>query len=521
MLVCLLSAAMLAGSTFASDAAKADIDALRKEFDDLRKQADSLPLSSRTGSVDRALDNRYGPNAPVTTKDGKLKLGLLDQVWFQAYSKDNRGLFDKAGGAAGPDTNEATDNSTYRVRRTEMYFTMDIHENIQAFVNWDPAREAQSYPIATDNQANQSIFKRINQDAPEFDAANGPKLASTTLVSQIQNGTGSPERTLKDAWINYHGVVPHTDFQVGLFKARLGEEGLRNPGELDFAERAMGTFLVDDKQRELGALAHTTWWDDRFQAWLGVLDGAGNFYASAGGGNYNRSDDNNDKDFNYRVLVRPLWNDIHETWWGRMEIGMSAQMGHHGGSGSLDPVDNPVNGLNRERTWATFDDGWFYYAFGKKLSGWWTRAEFEWLKDRNAPGQVADLNGDGVSLGGNAQGNPSPFSTNGFSVSTGYKLSDSIFAEDCDSGILSWLKPTEFCFRYDTFGNVETATQNDPNKTWVYKTTIGSAGINYYIKGHNAKIQAMFNYVRQPDGDAFGFHNVQSNSFIMAWQVYW
>jgi hypothetical protein len=79
----------------------------------------------------------------------------------------------------------------------------------------------------------------------------------------------------------------------------------------------------------------------------------------------------------------------------------------------------------------------------------------------------------------------------------------------------------EFAFRYDTFGNVEVATQNNPAKTWVYKTTIASAGINYYIKGHNAKLQAMFNYVRQPDGDAFHFHNVQSNSFIMAWQVYW
>jgi hypothetical protein len=500
-----------------SDAAKAELDNLRKEFDSLRKQADATPTAR--SSVEHTLDNRYGPNAAVATKDGKLKMGLLLQTWFEAFSHDNRGLFDKSGGATVPDTNEATQNSTFRVRRTEMYFTMDIHENVQAFINWDPGRQSQSYPIATDNQANSTIFKRLNQVSPEFNSANGTS-GSSTLVSQLQNGSGSVNRTLKDAWINYHGVVPHTDFQVGLFKARLGEEGIRNPGELDFAERAMGTFLVDDKQREIGAFAHGTWWNDRFQYWIGAMNGTGNYYASASGGNYHRADDNDSKDFNYRVFVRPLWNDLHDScgsWWGRMELGMSSQMGYHGGAGDHDPIDNPINGLNRRSNFAVFHDAWFYYGFGKKLSGWWVRSEYVYIKDRNAPNQVVDLNGNGISAGGFAQGNPEPFSTQGFYVSTGYKLSDSIFAENCHS----WLKPMEFAFRYDTFGNVEVATQNDPAKTWVYKTTIASAGINYYIKGHNAKLQAMFNYVRQPDGDAFHFHNVQSNSFIMAWQVYW
>lgn len=489
------------------------IDNLRKEVESLRKKTDEQPIAQ--SNVKRALENKYGPDTPTTTKSGKFKIGMLVQAWFQACRQDNRGLFDKAGDSALPDSNEASDNSTFRVRRTEIYLTMDIHENIQAFINWDPDREAQSYPIGTDNQANSSIYKRLNQVSPEFDKENGPGLGSKALFSQIEGGTGSANRTLKDAWINYHGVVPHHDFQIGLFKAKLGEEGLRNPGELDFAERAMGTFIVDDKQRELGAFTHGTWWEERFQYWVGVMNGAGNFYQSAGGGNFNRSDDNDEKDFNYRVLVRPIWNNLHDNWWGQMEVGMSSQMGVHGESAGVDPIGSPVNGLDRRANFAMFHDAWFYYGFGNKLSGWWMRSEGVWIKDRNAPGQVSDLEGNGLSSKGNAQGNPLPFTTTGFYVATGYKLSDSVFADGCSG----WLRPLEFAFRYDTFGNVEVAAVDNPARTKVYDTTIWSSGVNYYIKGNNAKIQLMYNYVRQPESNAYHFHNVQDNSLIVAWQV--
>ena len=120
------------------------------------------------------------------------------------------------------------------MRRTELKFTMDIHENVTAVVMIDPAREAVSFPNITDNQG---LFKRRNNIAPEFDAANDPP-GSTTAVSNVQTGAGAVPRLLQDAYINYHGVIPHHDFTIGQFKPFLGEEGIRSSSQLDFVERS-------------------------------------------------------------------------------------------------------------------------------------------------------------------------------------------------------------------------------------------------------------------------------------------
>jgi len=527
---CLMAALLIAvtsGVRAADDKEKAEIEALKKDIEDLRKRLSATSASTKSG-VERTLDNRYGPNATATTKTGKLTVGGLTQIWFYAFQKDNRGLFDKAdAGASIPDTNEGQDNSSFRVRRAEIKFTMDIHENVTGVVMIDPAREATSFPTVTDNQAtSNSIFKTLNQVAPEFDSNNGPGLGSTNSISNIQTGAGAVPRLLQDAYINYHGVIPHHDFQVGQFKAWMGEEGIRSSAQLDFAERSFLGQHVDNIGRDLGITVHGTWWEDRFQYWAGIFDGAGNYFGtvalnSPGGQEQNRADDNNDKDFNFRVLVRPLWNDLQDcaNWYGRLEIGASGRGGRHGENllAGRDPIGAPINGLDRERTWATWYDAWLYYAPGGPVRGLWLRGEATWIKDRNAPNTVVDLDGNGASSSsGFQQTNAKTMAVYGAYGAIGYKISDSIW---CDTAP-GWLKAFEFAARVDTFQNVWTANAADPGVTDAFRTIVYTGGVNYYIKGHDAKIQAMVNSVENPEGTAtHHFHDVKNDSFVMNFQV--
>jgi len=116
-----------------------------------------------------------------------------------------------------------------------------------------------------------------------------------------------------------------------------------------------------------------------------------------------------------------------------------------------------------------------------------------------------------------AQSNGKPLSTQGWYFATGYKLSDSTFADSAPS----WLKPWEFTFRYETMGNIMVADLNNPAHTDVFKTTVYTAGINYYIKGHNAKIQGNYNWVLEPEDDhsGRGFREVRNDNFIVNFQV--
>ena len=48
-----------------------------------------------------------------------------------------------------------------------------------------------------------------------------------------------------------------------------------------------------------------------------------------------------------------------------------------------------------------------------------------------------------------------------------------------------------------------------------------TGGINYYIKGHDAKIQANYNFVWNPNPDRpdLSFHNTRDDSFVVNFQV--
>ncbi|MCY3024324.1 MAG: porin [Planctomycetota bacterium] len=505
------------GAVRAGEATQAEVDALKKEVEQIRKQLSGPSTAIPKSPVDEAVKGKYGPNATVTTKNGKLKIEGLVQIWYYSIQNDNKGMFDNLNGTGIVDTNEASDNDSFAVRRTELTFNMDIHENVQAIIRIDPPRENRGIPNLPDNKG---LFKGWNNVAPEYNAVNGPGLGSTATVSAVQTGAGRVPGLLKDAYIRYHGVVPHHDFQIGQFRPQVGEEGPRSSAELDFVERSEIGKISED--RDLGIQMHGFWWDDRLQYWLGAFDGAGNYF-----GGYpthpNRSDDNDYKDFLASVMVRPLWKS--ETW-GSIELGYAFMAGKHGESGGRDPIATPLNGLNRCETFAMKHGAYGSYMPGGPVKGWWMRGEFLWMKDRNAPGTVVDIlaNG-GTDLGntdsgtGLAQSNPAPIHTSGWYVATGYKLSDSIFADKAPS----WLKPWEFAFRYQAMGNVMVADQSLNSRTDIFQTKILTAGINYYIKGNNAKIQANYNWVNDPNEGrlekSYGFREVRNDNFIVNFQV--
>ena len=478
---------------------RADMDALKKELASLREKVGSItPVSVRT--ADALVENRYGPNATVTAKQGKLTLGGLWQVWLYSIQNDNLNWVDAnalRGGAFG--SNEATDNDGFRIRRVRLMFTMDITENVLAFVMINAAGDAASYPPLPATQMYYTSGAFIN---PGFDAKGAPIGSPRNAVTRSGGGTAS--RLLEEAWIRYHGVIPHHDFQLGTIIRPIGEEGPRSSGLLDFVERAM----INQNQciPAVGGHLHGTWWDDRLQYWLGAYDGAGPGFAPR----YNRSDDNDDKDFLGKILVRPVWKDEK---WGSLELGYSLVYGYGGEAGGHWFGAYRVDGLNFPRTVHVNQHAWASYMPGGPVRGWWLRGEFGQYRDR-LPAKALASYPPALDV----VVNPAPFNIYGWYFATGYKLSESIWA-----GKLSkYLKPAEFTFRYDVMENLLFADLVYPSRRFdEFKTQVYTAGLNYYIRGHNAKIQVNYNWVNEeaPDESWRQVREVRNDNLMVNFQI--
>ncbi|MBI3828517.1 MAG: hypothetical protein HY291_03315 [Planctomycetes bacterium] len=536
-----------------------DLDAMknvRKDLDSMKGVKEELEQMKREKAASKApiaaaqanIENKYGPNSNVTTKQGKLTIGGLVQVWYYSIQNDNIGFFgDRSGNPTSTnaiigigafpapvfgDTNEFADNDSFAIRRAQLRFTMDIHENVSAVVMIDPAREIGGRPSFPTNAG---LFKTQVETGvafgtfPNFNSGFVRDGEANFLVRSL----------LEDAYINFHGIVPHHDFTVGQHRKFLGEEGIRSDASLDFCERSM--IAQTYESRDVGLTGHGTWWDDRFQYWLGVFNDPGNWFQSAGP-QQNRVDDNDQKSFTWRFLVRPLWKN--ETW-GSLELGASGEHSRHGEAGTGTATNGlfsaaSVDGLNHQRTQANRYYAWASYRPGGPVKGWWLKGEWGWMQDRNAAGLVGIFwpstapvgpNPNALYVGnGGTQSSPNSTTLTGFNVATGYKISDSVFKDSAPG----WLKNFEFAFRYEQFQNVMVADLINTNRTDVFATDVWTGGINYYIKGDNAKIQLNYNVVDNPDAGSTSnnlslapgnrarhFHAVKNDSLVVNFQVAW
>ena len=503
-----------------------EVDAIKEELEALQSQLAIAKTRTNVSKVDAVVSQKKDDRSVKTAGPGKLVIGGLVQVWFTQYQRDNKGLFqDSAVGIL--DTNEAGHNSSFLVKRAQLNFTYKPSGYVTSYLMLDAAREAGTYPLVTDNQAiGNSIFKQNNYVAPEIDNNNGAAAGFGNFLplQNLHNGLGSPARILQDAFINFHNnrECPgdfdwHHDFQVGQFLPPFGEEGLRSASQLDFVERSFVGIMGNS--RDMGAQLHGTWWCDRFQYWVGAFNGAQDYHKSNGSSN-NRADTNSSKDIAYRVLIRPLDSECL----GLLEFGFSSEIGRHGNSSTNDPILAPENNLDRTSTWAMRHDAWGYFAPGGALRGFWTRGEWGWYKDRNAPGTVIDFTGNGGTDFGNqgsgsglAQSNGKSFAVQGWYVAGGYRF------EQAQLCVPKFLKPVELAFRYQSFQNVLTADLVDPSHTNAFSTRVYTGGINYYIKDSLAKIQFNYNKVVNPtENSASGlrtFHKVRNDSMVVNFQV--
>ena len=497
-LLCL--AAILFSGYCHSEEPQPTIDDLRREVNALRQQIEkrsSDDLHRRIGYMDPFPE---GGIHTVEAKNGKLRIGGLIQVWAHAIENDTLGLLDADQAVPGTGTaarNEEADNDSFRIRRAEVRFDLDIHSNISAHVMIDAAREATAYPGLPQNQASRTSAE---SSVSFFD----PCLCSGFIDDprQIAAGAGVANRLLQDAYINYHGVVPHHDFSIGQMKRHIGNEGTRDNAQLLFAERAMITLPAE--VRDIGALMHGTWLDDRVQYWAGVFNGSGTAFQQRS----NRSDDNDAKDALFTLAVQPVRK--HECF-GTLELGYSILYGVGGEAGGHTPGTNPINGLNRRETVHSMQYAWATYRPGSVLRGWWIEGEWGNIRDRFAPGEVFT----GLDV---LSTDPAPFSIDGWYIATGYKLSDSRWQT-----LPSCLRKFEFTFRYECMDNLFFHDLVVPERRMnIYETEIYTAGVNYYVKGDSVKLQLNYNWVGEEDEvdrDDRQFREVRNNNLMLNLQV--
>ncbi|HLX63169.1 MAG TPA: porin [Planctomycetota bacterium] len=497
MLILFLAATVLRAEESNAPVTRQEIELLKRQLAEVRDE--NFALRAKIEPLSDALSNgvaeKYGPGSVATGSTCKLTIGGLMQVWYYGIQNDSRGLFSNHALKI-TDVNAASDNDSFRVRRAQLNFLVDINKHVSAYFMFDPVFEQTSFPALPDNQG---IFKRL------------PNSITGPIVSAIQTGAGTSPRQLQDAYILYRDILPHHELQLGQYKPPLSEEAYRSNALLDFAERSI--FSQIENGRDLGAHIRGFWFDDRLQYWLGAFDGAGNYYLSAGQ-EQNRADDNDAKDFLARLLVRPVWNECA----GHLELGAGGEFGIHGEAGSTNPIKHPVLGLNRQQTYASRLNAWLYYAAPRELTGLWLRGQWGRIHDRNAPSQVLDLLKQDLDHNG-TQDNVEPFSSQFFSASAGYLLGDG----PCASHLPWWARHIEPVFRYEHAQNVEVANQVRPYLTDVFATQIYTAGVNYYINGKGTKVQVNYNHVHNPDSEKVAgvpvFHQVKNDNFIINFQI--
>jgi len=273
-----LATCLFAPIAWGAEVSREDFDNLKAELEVLRaravaKQAPPTPTAGPIGRTEALLDNKYGPNAKVTAKTGRLTLSGLLQVWSYSIQNDNVDYV-----ADEMQTNELFDNDGYRIRRAEMKFSLDLTEDITAVIMIDPTGgdEANTFPGVPSNQGvvgkgfisggSTTTLEELEEilsahfglgssGYSNYNRSSSERAIARSARRRLHQGFVRTNRVLQDAYINYHSpLIPHHDFTIGQFKAPSGEEAYRNSGQLDFAERAMINQFGN--QRDLGIMVH-------------------------------------------------------------------------------------------------------------------------------------------------------------------------------------------------------------------------------------------------------------------------
>jgi hypothetical protein len=517
-----LTAGLLAAIIFSSvdvAAATVDVDALKKEVERIREEIKHQddPALATVSKLDTVALDKYGPNDKVTTRTGALTVSGLVQVWYQAIQNDSRGIIVPVKNGnnqlSKPESGSVFDNDTFRIRRTELRFALDITDNISAYVMMDPSREANTtFTPVPANPNHNLVFAN-----PFIRDGSGRQL-SNSIQPQL----------MQDAFISVHDLIPHHDFQMGQFKPPSGEEAWRSSGLLDFVDRSMVTAI--NNVRDIGVMVHGTWFPSkkgdastgRLQYWFGAFNGPNGTVLTdpelVEGGN--RSDDNNAKDFCWRIAGQPIWNA--EKWYGRLEVGVARTDGYRGKSGNsfnpnafINSIDRTVTAINRQAAWA-------WYRPGGPVKGWWLRGEWGSGHDRYA--ETSFRGADGTTLLGFGQLTPAPVTASGWFFSTGYKLSQSVFAESfdktCPPLLGKALKNSEFTYRYETYQNIATESLTEiDTRTNLFKTAVNTVGYNYYIDGYKTRLQANYFFVNEPREPSRGLRGPRADMFVINFQV--
>jgi len=527
---CVVSILLLGPAAYASDAT----ESLQNAIENLKKK---MSENTTPEVIDSTLfrDGLLCPPEiqPVRSNIGKITITGLTQVWYESFQNDRKGVFrgapvfTVAGGKPvfSAEDNSGNDIDTFRIRRTELRFKVDINDKLGAYVMIDPAREANTLysPLPT--------LLRHN--------------IKTTISNDFRNGTVSSfhPSLLQDAWVVVHDfdngffddqkAVSHNTFAIGQFKPPAGEEASRDSGSLDFVERSMVTGI--NNVRDLGAALYGKFFDDRLKYQLGFFNGpAGTVLTDpevveAG----NRPDDNNAKDFAWRIQGRPWSIDEKDLKFKYgLELGYFRTDGVHGGAGQdFDPNFGVLNKLDRRNTHISRQGAWLYLKPNGEVRGLWIRGEYGRLHDvfggdsKTTPLGIGSVDLQNTNFRGTSffsQANPNPVTVDGWFASIGYRLIESRFFEELDKkhGRLGKeLNKLEFAFRGEAYQNVASENLARPDRnTDLFYTKVYTTGVNYTLNAAT-RFQANYIFVNDPSSHSHGLGEVKNNVFVLNFQL--
>jgi len=186
---------------------------------------------------------------------------------------------------------------------------------------WVRTREKDlfSMRIGTLLQADYRYFNYENDEDPDknkFDIRRARLILEGHLLDRFSykfqyefQGAGS--RRLMDAYVDTR-ILPYLSMRVGQFKTPFGFEQYSADKNIPFAERSMGFLLTP--LRDVGLMAHASFWDKRANYGLGLFNGDG-VDDSVGG-------DEDSPGFVGRVVLTPF-KDLGNSFWDGLQFGGS------------------------------------------------------------------------------------------------------------------------------------------------------------------------------------------------------